>query len=84
MASVRITYGFVSHLKRSLSNNNADNPQNKRSPHRSYRLGKKGKAGIAVAMIAVVLDFRLYLFPQKWTRSGNAGKHPRPKCYERN
>jgi hypothetical protein len=76
LAYVRITYGFVSHLKRSVSNNAGT--QNNSGPHRSYHLGNKGKAGIAVALIAVILVSAFIFFPRDAPAVGTPGNTTDP------
>jgi hypothetical protein len=60
LASFSKTHGFISRFRRATSDSSA----NQTSPHRSVRLGKKGKAGITVCLIAVILVSAFIFYPR--------------------
>lgn len=75
LATVKNPRGFITRLKRSASNVPQDN---KNTVNRSFRLGKKGKVGIAVALIVVILVSAFIFFPRSDQAVGTHGNTTEP------
>jgi hypothetical protein len=65
---------IITRLKMSTSNV----PEDKSKPHRSFHLGKKGKVGIGVALIAIILVSAFIFFPRTEQTIGTPGNSTEP------
>lgn len=78
MANISKTHGLKTRIKRSASNAPVNNQQNKAASTRGFRLGKRGKAVIAIALIAVVLFSAFLFFPRNEQASRPPGNTTDP------
>lgn len=74
LANVKRTGGFTTRMKRSTTN--AANGNHK--TQRGFHLGNKGKAGIAVALIAVILVSAFIFYPRNTETIGVPGNTTQP------
>jgi hypothetical protein len=76
LATVKKNRGFITRL--TTANASGDNHQNNGKSHHSFHLGKKAKAGIGVALIAVILVSAFIFFPKNQQAVGVPGNSTEP------